>query len=249
MQHAMSDQDRERPASRPPLVYRAARMLSRLVGEPDYRHVIRMLRWRAKGAFQPLNDTREDRYPRIFDFVQSLIGATNPVRILSFGCSTGEEVFTLRRRFPAATIRGLDINPGNIAICRRRLKQRPDTKLDFTIANSTDNEPSASYDVIFCMAVLQDGRLRTLDLDEYSPLISFADFARVIEDFHRCLKPGGILVIHHSNFRLYDAPIGKAFEVLLRLPVRVGFPPIYGPDNRLMSGVTCPDTVFRKQPA
>jgi len=223
------------------------RKLYRLIVEPDYRHVLRLLRPGAKGVFQPCNDTWEDRYPRIFDFVQSLVGATNPVTILSFGCSTGEEVLTLRRRFPSATIRGLDINPGNIAICRRRLRRRPDAKLTFAMANSTEGEPSSSYDVIFCMAVLRDGRLGSLKLEECSALISFANFARVVEDFHRCLKPGGILIIRHSNFRLCDAPIGQAFEVLLRLPVRAGFPPIYGSDNRLLPGLTYPDTVFRKR--
>ena len=40
-------------------------------------------------------------------------------------------------------------------------------------------------------------------------LIRFEDFARAVADFERCLKPGGLLIIRHSNFRLRDAPMAE----------------------------------------
>ena len=66
-------------------------------------------------------------------------------------------------------------------------------------------------------------------------------------DFKRCLKPGGLLVIRHSNFRLCDAPAGAAFETILRvkLPDTAKKTPLFGSDNMLMSGAEYPDTVFR----
>jgi hypothetical protein len=47
-------------------------------------------------------------------------------------------------------------------------------------------------------------------------LICFADFTAMIADFPRCLKPGGRLVIHRSNFCLCDAPASAEFATLLR---------------------------------
>ncbi len=231
----------------PRLAWRALRRLRRILLEPDHRHITWMLLRRPKAGFQPLNRTWENRYPRIFGFVKAITGAEASARILSFGCSTGEEVVTLRRLFPSAVIRGLDINPGNIEICRKRLRRAPDPAISFGRARSADLEPPESYDVIFCMAVLRDSRLTDCGLQRCDRFIRFEDFAEIVGGFERCLKPGGLLVIRHSNFRLCDAPAGAAFEVLLSLPIPPArFTPIFGPDNRLMPGVSYPDTVFRK---
>src|SRR5581483_6848361 len=104
-----------REASRVPRPLRAARFAWRLLCDPPFRHMMRLYWWPKRGTFQPFNDTQPDRYPAIFRFVQARLGAETPAAILSFGCATGEEVFSLRRYFPRATIKGVDINPGNIA--------------------------------------------------------------------------------------------------------------------------------------
>lgn len=234
-------------AKKPPLVVRAMRQLWRLASDRAYRDMMWLYLHRPKGAFQPFNNTRADRYPRIFNFVQAELGNDRAVRLLSYGCSTGEEVFSLRRYFPHSVIKGIDINPGNIAVARRRLKRVPDAAISFEVGNSTAAEPDASYDAIFCMAVLRHGSLGMPDVTRCDHLIRFEDFAKAVEELKRCLKPGGLLVIRHSNFRLCDSPASADFETILS----VSFPgtnkrrPIFGPDNRLMSGVDYPDTVFR----
>jgi SAM-dependent methyltransferase len=233
----------------PPYVIRISRKLWRLTVDRSYRNLMWIHLRRPRGAFQPFYDTKADRYPRIFSFAQSELGADSAVRILSYGCSTGEEVFSLRRYFPRAVIKGTDINAGVIAVCRRRLKQTDDAALSFEAASSTDGEPAGAYDAIFCMAVLRHGDLAMPGVTRCDHLIRFEDFARAIEDFKRCLKPGGLLVIRHSNFRLCDAPSGAAFETVLRVgtPATAKKTPIFGADNRLMDGIEYPDTVFRKR--
>jgi hypothetical protein len=75
------------------------------------------------------------------------------------------------------------------------------------------------------------------------------DFAAAVEDFKRCLKPGGFLIIRYSNFRLCDTPAAAAFETIEGVTVSDSSEktPIFGPDNLLMKRIEYPDTVFRKK--
>jgi SAM-dependent methyltransferase len=238
------------PAPPTRLAGRAFRFLRRMILEPERRYAQWMQYGLVRGSFQPDNNTREDRYPELFGYVRSLFPGDRPLSMLSFGCSTGEEVFALRRRFPEARVRGLDINPANIRICRRRQRDRGDSEVSFALARSTAAEPASTYDAIFCMAVLRDGRLREREIDDCRRFIRFEDFEAVVADFHRCLRPGGVLVLGHSNFQLRDTRIADQFEALLsRPPPLPSRAPIYGPDNRLRRGQTNPDIVFRKQGA
>jgi SAM-dependent methyltransferase len=238
------------PNTKPPaFVVRAMRALWRLLTDPPYRHVQRLRITRSQKLYQPANTTFANRYPRIFRFVQTELGADSDARLLSYGCSTGEEAFSLRQYFPRATIKGIDINPGNIAICRRRLKEKRDGAISFETASSTTAEPSGSYDAIFCMAVLRHGDLKLPGVTRCDHLIRFEDFAASVEDLTRCLKPGGLLVIIHSNFRLCDAPAGAEFETILRVRLRLPSDQMrfFGSDNRLIEGMQYPDVVFRKK--
>jgi hypothetical protein len=97
------------------------------------------------------------------------------------------------------------------------------------------------------MAVLRDSRLSKGDVEDCRRFIRFEDFEAMVTDFHRCLRPGGILVLAHSNFRLCDARIGEQFKTPPgRPPLLRSLAPIYGPDNRLRRGQANLETVFRK---
>jgi trans-aconitate methyltransferase len=232
------------PGSAPPLL-RAGRKLWRLAIDGPYRHML-WLHWRHPAeAFQPFNTTRPDRYPEIFAFVQSELGAQSDLKILSFGCATGEEVFSLRRYFPRAAIKGIDINPGNIAAARRRLRREHDPRISFDVASSVAMEPAGAYDAIFSMAVLRHGSLGLPGVTRCDHLIHFEDFAKTIAQLGRCLRARGLLVIRHSNFRLNDTAASAEYETILRIPTGRKSP-LFGPDNTLMSSIEYPDTVFRK---
>jgi len=233
----------EVPAPRP-VALRALGALKRVLTDRAARYEYLMRYGLLPGGFQPFRCTGDNRYPRIFAFVQSELGEDCAGRILSFGCSTGEEVFTLRRYFPRAAIKGIDINANNIAICRRRAPP-DDAGLAFDKASSTVREPDGAYDAIFCMAVLRHGGLKG-DRPYCTPLLDFADFARAIADAHRCLRPGGLLAVRHSNFRVCDAPAAAGFEAVFSGAVDAPGP-LYGPDNALLPETLYRDCVFRKR--
>jgi SAM-dependent methyltransferase len=236
--------NRDAPAQAFALVSRKLRGLIRAATNRTFRYQVLARLGMAKGTFQIDTTTGTNRYPEIFSFVQSALGADCRGRILSFGCASGEEVATLRGYFPKAKIKGVDINPGNIARCRRLLDG--DADLSFEVAGSAAREPSGAYEAIFCMAVLRDGRLAQPGITRCDHKIKFEDFARVIADFERCLKPGGLLAIHHSNFMVTATATAAKLDVALLVSMPAATP-IFGPDNRLIQGVRNPEAVFRKR--
>ena len=222
---------------------RAARFLYKYPTDPAYRSMVHLALSRPRGLFQPYTRTREDRYPVIFAAVRARIADEPDVRLLSFGCATGEEVTTLRRHFPNAIIRGLDINARSIAACIGKFAGS--VKESFAVASSTAGEPSGAYDAIFCMAVLRHGALAPADVARCDHLIRFADFEDQIADFARCLKPGGLLALRHANFHFGDTSVAPLFETLLAVP-RHRDTAKFGLDNRRLPDSRHEEAVFQK---
>jgi hypothetical protein len=99
------------------------------------------------------------------------------------------------------------------------------------------------------MAVLREPALKASSVNDCTRYFPFSRFAHAMDDFSRCLKPGGLLIVRYSNFRLCDAPAGAGFETVMRQPYKNPHnTPIFGPDNRRMPGVVYDDVVFRKAP-
>jgi 2-polyprenyl-3-methyl-5-hydroxy-6-metoxy-1,4-benzoquinol methylase len=209
-----------------------------------------MLRLRKpKNLFQYCNCTEADRYPGLFRLARNILGDGPDVRLLSFGCSTGEEVFTLRKLFPNAWIRGLDINPHNISVCEQRLALASDPKISFELADSVKREAPATYDAIFCMAVFRHSYLDHESYLRCDRLIRFADFCRMIDEIAGRLKAGGLLTITNANFRFRDTPTADEFELVhqMDLPPRPGcWTPIFDRDNRRTDQINCGEVMFRK---
>jgi SAM-dependent methyltransferase len=227
--------------------YRAARFFYNFARSADFRSVM-LLRWRNPGnLFQPFSETSLDRYPEVFRFARDQIGDSAAHRILSFGCATGEEVFSLRRYFPLAYIRGLDINPRSIAQARKRLKSIGDERIGFGVHASAVDE-TVPYDAVFCMAVFRHGGLGASGINRRCDhLIRFEDFERTVDEIARCIKPRGLLFIANSNFRFSDTAASKDFEIVWRDNPADTPSPIFGPDNRFLPGATCNEIGFRRR--
>lgn len=229
--------------------YAALRFAYRLVRSREFREAVRIRLSRPDNLFQPYGTTSDDRYPRIFRFVRDELGDRPDVRLLSFGCSTGEEVFSLRRYFPQAAITGIDVNARHIAACRERLRRSGDARVSFERAGTAGHVATASCDAIFCMAVFRHGDLHSPVAHRCDHRIRFEAFERTLGDLARCLRPGGLLAIRHSNFRFRDTAVAADFDVVLS--VGDGRPdpgtPLYGRDDRLLPGLGYNDAVFRKR--
>lgn len=206
--------------------------------------------WRLRrplpGRFQPYSHTLPDRYPWLFSFAAGYFSAREELRLLSFGCSRGDEVFTLRTYFPRADITGIEIDPRNVAICRARAPA--ERQLRFVRAATTAGEPSACYDAIFCLAVLCLGDLTTRGAQRCDPYLQFADFERQVTDFARCLRPGGLLLLHTTNFRFADTAVAADFETVLEAtPEQLAPDVLFDRNNRLLPAERYFPVGFRKR--
>jgi 2-polyprenyl-3-methyl-5-hydroxy-6-metoxy-1,4-benzoquinol methylase len=184
-----------------------------------------------------------DRYPWLFQFAARMLDE-HP-RILSFGCSRGDEVFALGAYLPGADIKGIDIDPRNIAECRRRSTSG---SFRFEVAANTANEADESYDAIFCLAVLVHGDLVARGAERSDPLMHFADFERTVTDLARCLRPGGLLFLHTTNFRFSDTAVAQGFDpVLDAAPEEMSPDAKFDRNNRIMKDAEYRSVAFRKR--
>lgn len=145
-----------------------------------------------------------DRYPRLFAEVAELLGDVARPKLLSFGCSAGEEVQSLKRMIPGARIVGLEINRAKLRAC---LKLPPDPDVSFFLSTPEAVAAHGPYDAVFCMAVLtrrphEVERRKLANIARLYPHERFRDQLRILV---RALEPGGLLVVEHSLYLVEDA--------------------------------------------
>lgn len=192
---------------------------------------------------QACNYTKADRYPQIFQFCQQRLADRSNLKLLSFGCSTGEEAFTLRNYFPDARITGVDINPSNIRTCMRKNRDR---NIRFDIVRNVTFESSTIFDAIFCMAVFQRTEIRNELVQDSSHIYPFVKFDQQIKALDQHLAVGGLLIIHICNYRFCDCWVAANYEVVetpFRMPQNV---PLFNEDNRRLANATYAGIIFRK---
>lgn len=227
-------------------------LLRQLVAGGEHREaaVARILR--PRNLFQPYTTTEADRYPEELASVADELAADrrDAPRILSFGCASGAELLTLATRFPAAEITGIDINPLAVRRARRRVREAGvNGRVQVVRAADASPQPEAAYDVVLALAVLRHGHLNA-GPESCSHLLRFADFDRTVAGLCRTLRPGGLFVIRHANFRFGDSAAAAGF-----VPVQVGFPsdsaqgptPVYGADDRLLPDGCRDDGIYRRR--
>jgi len=169
------------------------------------------------GCHQGRNKTSFNRYPEIF--AAAVAALPSAQKILSFGCSTGEECVTLASYFPGALIVGADINPLNLFKAR---KHRGD-RIRFVYASDRVLSSFGGFDAVFCMAVLRTPKRKKIA--EHYPFARFEERALFLESL---AKPGGLLVIHNATYRFSDTAHRGTYETI---PVAAPCDKAYLPDG------------------
>ena len=194
---------------------------------------------------QPSPLTWADRHPQLFALARDRLGANSALRVLSFGCSTGEEALTLAQYLPGARIDAVDINPRSIAQAQRAQARIGNTSVHFACAGEPPHE-RAVYDAIFCLSVLRHGELDAERPANCAQILPFARFAETIAAFDRALKPGGLLLLWGTNFRFADTPAAARYRAVEVAGKKPNGGAVYGPDNGLIEGAANAAFVFEK---
>jgi malonyl-CoA O-methyltransferase len=100
----------------------------------------------------------------------------SPARVVELGCGTGLLAGRLLRRFPTASLRGLDIASGMIDACRGRFAMEPRARFD--IADAEDPEAiEGPVDLVAASCSVQ----------------WFNDLGATLQRWRRALAPGGLI--------------------------------------------------------
>jgi hypothetical protein len=171
-----------------------------------------------RDIIQLANTTKSNRHPDLFTFCQILKGKESKLKILSYGCSSGEECFSLREYFPNSLIIGCDIN--NLALKKAR-KINVDTYIEFIYSNERNLKLKGEYDLIFILSVLckePEARL----VDDISNFFSFKQFNLTISLLDENLRKGGLIIIRNANYLIEDCDIMNRYSCLYKS--ETGFP-------------------------
>lgn len=163
------------------------------------------------------NYTKMDRYPEAFTLVRRHLEETGladspQLRLLSFGCSTGEEALTLRRYFPRATIVGADISRWNLR--RARARAADDEHIRFVESSPRSLAAEGPFHGIFAMAVLLRMAHRMEPADSAADVYPFETFDQQVRQLDEILEVGGALAIQHANYRFVDSTIAEGYRVI-----------------------------------
>ncbi len=168
-------------------------------------------RRRVKEQHQLTSTTASDRYPELFDAVRAGVHKDfKELSILSFGCSTGEECFTMKTYFPGAKITGVDINRRNL---KKAIGRNTSKDIQFLFSNPENIAIHGKYHLIFALSVLcrwED----TKDLENCGEIYPFEKFSETAKMLSDQLYPNGLLVVYNSNFRFEDTAAFKDFEIV-----------------------------------
>ncbi len=195
---------------------------------------------------QPEAQTCAARYPAIFAFLaRDLAGLARP-RVLSWGCSTGEELLSLRAALPGAEIVGVEINPRSLRKAARRVAH--DAGITLRLAGDPAALVGEMFDAVLCLAVLRHARLQDEAPARCSAVLPFARAERFVTALAALVRPQGLLALWNVHFRLADMAVADAFAVVLDLPRGVhANQPLYGPGDARLDGATCTAAVYRRQ--
>lgn len=135
---------------------------------------LRSFLWRVRGDFHI------GRWMRYFYLKQGLNKvAHNPKQILDAGCGEGAVTFYLGRRFPDSHIDGIDLEPANIALCKRTETKISNGHFSFRQADLQAGGLEKKYD----LAVINN------------VLYAVPDYKKAAKALIDALSAGGYLVL------------------------------------------------------
>jgi cyclopropane fatty-acyl-phospholipid synthase-like methyltransferase len=212
--------------------------------------------------------TEMHRYGHLFPAIRGLEQAfdLNFHRILSYGCSSGEECLTLAELFPDAKIYGTDANPEMTDAAAMRCAGNSRITI---IPYKKFWKEKGQFDMICCMSVLfeipylfmpkteWDAKMKipaergpALDFfaEKLSGKFPFEEFEHMVSGLDRRLKAGGLMVLQNANYRLPQTAFGANYWPVTFPGANLETMPKLSRDYRVIDQKDFTEIVFRKKP-
>lgn len=218
--------------------------LCRMTFDPAYRsRVVSSLRFK-NDYHQFSNATETDRYPDLFNIAKEYFKEIEKPKLLSFGCSTGEEIASIARYVPHAELTGTDINPW----CIKKADEKYGSEnRRFVHSLSEDFTQLRDLDAVFCLAVFQHPANRH-EKDRKESAMPFEKFENQLKVLDKKLKPGGLIFLDHCDFNFMETSLMPHYSIL-NAPSnpKVRERPLFNKDNRKIAEVSKCFRVFQKK--
>lgn len=226
-------------------LYNSFNTIKRILIDPNYRAILFLQLSNNKNVHQTTPLTFMNRYPEIFAASKDYFNNKKELKILSYGCSTGEEVLTLRQYFPTAHIIGADINKQSLAICKRRTV---DEKITFIYSTPSELKKFGPYDAIFCMAVLQrkPHYIAEKGISSLKKIYPFEKFEKQIIELDQLIKLQGLLIVHYTQYSLQDTCVASKYKVLGSYHQNDYSSPVFDKNSELIKNPSPQSTMFIK---
>jgi SAM-dependent methyltransferase len=217
----------------------------RIFIDADYRSSILVALLNSKNVHQTTPLTFMNRYPVIFSACQDYFKEKKELRILSYGCSTGEEVLTLRKYFSSANIVGAEINKRSLKICQNRTV---DEKISFIYSTQSEIQKNGPYDVIFSMAVLQREPhvITAKGITSLKNIYPFEKFEETIIELDKLVTRGGLLVVHYTQYSLLDTDVAPKYQALGKYNQNDYTEPVFDKNSYLIKNPSQQNSIFIK---
>jgi len=160
--------------------------------------------------YQVENNTTLFRNQSLFENMRSLLqastfpGGARP-KILSFGCSTGQEAVTLKFYFPDCDIYACDINETVLEVAKRNFGH---LGIHFFMSTEGSISENGPYDAIFAFSTL----CQTTAPEAVELKFNFTAYCSTLEMFSDNLADNGYLVIYNSSYLFSDSTIAASFQ-------------------------------------
>lgn len=141
--------------------------------------------------------TEINRYPLLFGnaYLFRTQNMSKQIKILSFGCSTGEEISTLNEYFSDDLIFGCDINLDAVKVAQNKFRNFESIMI--FESNLNNLEKYGPFDIIFANSVLCINTNKSNILKEGFP---FHTFESIILNLARLLSNQGILCLYNTSY-------------------------------------------------
>ncbi|QUS55950.1 class I SAM-dependent methyltransferase [Pseudovibrio brasiliensis] len=152
----------------------------------------------------------------------AMTGIQNP-KILSFGCSVGDEIATIKAFFPDSEVFACDIDEYVLGVAQKSAGHMA-TVFKSNVENIETHGP---FDLIIASAVLC--RNPANQVVEKFPFSQFHEMVSILDDQ---LASNGLLIITNASYRFADTAVAERYSIVRSdIMVPMNFVDVFAPDG------------------